>query len=85
MKSEPCGYDNFKCGGQIKNRIQNNDIRHEEKFNIVFFHNRITIATISDLNANIQELSAWVDNFTTLVEGMVGAQTSQDEVQPSVA
>ena len=65
--------------------IKSNDLRSEENFNNMIFQNQITVATVSDLSVNIQELSTRVDNITTLVEGMVGAQTPQDEVQPTVA
>ena len=50
----------------------------------MLLQNQITVATVADMQINIQKVSTWVDNVTTLVEGMVGAQT-HDEVQPTVA
>ena len=50
----------------------------------MFLQNQITVASVDDMQVNIQEFSTRVDNFTTFVKGLVGAQT-HDEVQPTVA
>ena len=70
---------------RLNDIIRSNDLRNEENFNNTIFQNQITVATVFDLSVNIQEFSTLVDNITTLVEGIVGAQTAQDEVQPTVA
>ena len=50
----------------------------------MFVQNQITVATVFDLNVNIQELATRVNSIIAWVEGMVGAQISQDEVQPTL-
>ena len=51
----------------------------------MLFQNQITVATVWNLKVKIQEVSTTVENITIWVEGMVGAQTSQDEMQPTLA